>query len=814
MPISIQGLASEIDPERTVLLFGSGSSIPSGAPSAAKLISKLAERFKIEDQGYSLSEISGIIEGKTGSRKVLIEEVRKYFNNLSPTGGILNVPLYDWRSIYTTNYDHLIEDAYGLYGNSISTYTTDFDFSQREIPGTQKLFKIHGTIERDICDGCAGRMILTEADYDLTEEYRRGLYDRLKGDLAGGNLIIIGHSLGDMHIRELANRAAQINQQSGGSSKISLLLFTEDLNRANLFESRNIQVSFGGIDEFFAALAKESPSKPQNYEIKGDRLAVSPGLRPLTIDVRHQLHADLANPAAMFSGSPASYADIASNLTFVRAIRSQIFTDLIERGSTYSIILGTSGLGKTTAARQVIVELTNKGFEAWEHKRDTALEPTWWLDLAKSLKADKANGVLLVDDGHQNLHELNNLVEALSFNSIDNLKIIITSSKHHWSPRIKSPYFYKYGKEYPLGKLHNSEVELLLNLVEKEPRLNALISDGFAGFSRHERRRRLIERCESETFVCLKNIFATESFDNIILREFGALSTPLQEVYRIVSAMENAGVHVHRQLIVRLLGIAATKVSSVLEDLEEIIFEYPIDERENVYGWRGRHPVIVGIIAKYKYNDMSKIVKMFEDVIDATSPSYEIERRSLREMCNLETGISRIPEKSTQNRLLRKMMSIAPGERVPRHRLIRNLLDEGDFSGVETEIRIFEKDFKRDGPIARYKISLAVARAVRTEGLMLEDRLTILEHARSLASSYVESYKNNKGIMRSYCEVGIEIYRLSGSFECYDVAMAKLKLAETSLGDPDISRIIRSLERQVTNYGWEDNEDSLLIEAD
>ena len=278
--------------------------------------------------------------------------------------------------------------------------------------------------------------------------------------------------------------------------------------------------------------------------------------------------------------------------------------------------------------------------------------------------------------------------------------------------------------------------------------------------------------------------------------------------------MENAGVHVHRQLIVRLLGIAATKVSSVIADLEEIIFEYPINERENVYGWRGRHPVIVGIIAKYKYNDLPKIVKMFEDVIDATSPSYEIERRSLREMCNLETGISRIPEKSTQNRLLRKMMSIAPGERVPRHRLIRNLLDEGDFSGVETEIRIFEKDFKRDGPIARYKISLAVARAIRTEGLMLEDRLSILEQARSLAAASVESYKNNKGIMRSYCEVGIEIYRLTGSFECYDIAMAKLKLAETSLGDPDISIMIRSLERQITNYGWEESEDNLLADAD
>ena len=65
--------------------------MPSGAPSAAKLIAKLAERFKIEDQGYSLSEMSGIIEGKTGSRKALIEEIRRHFEGLSPTGGILRL---------------------------------------------------------------------------------------------------------------------------------------------------------------------------------------------------------------------------------------------------------------------------------------------------------------------------------------------------------------------------------------------------------------------------------------------------------------------------------------------------------------------------------------------------------------------------------------------------------------------------------------------------------------------------------------------------------------------------------------------------
>ena len=121
----------------------------------------------------------------------------------------------------------------------------------------------------------------------------------------------------------------------------------------------------------------------------------------------------------------------------------------------------------------------------------------------------------------------------------------------------------------------------------------------------------------------------------------------------------------------------------VLGDLEDIIVEYSIDDREAVFGWRGRHPVIVGIIAKYKFSDVSKLVQLFEKVIDAISPTYEIEIRSIRDLCNIESGIPRIPDKKIQNTLLRRIMSIAPGERVPRHRLVRNLIDIGEYDKAE-----------------------------------------------------------------------------------------------------------------------------------
>lgn len=108
MPIELSRLASEIDPTQTILFFGAGASIPSGAPSVEKLIKVLEGTLGESCDGYSLREFTGILEEKY-TRKQLIEALRKPFSSLRPTGSLLNLPLYKWKAIYTTNYETLIE---------------------------------------------------------------------------------------------------------------------------------------------------------------------------------------------------------------------------------------------------------------------------------------------------------------------------------------------------------------------------------------------------------------------------------------------------------------------------------------------------------------------------------------------------------------------------------------------------------------------------------------------------------------------------------------------------------------------------------
>jgi GTPase SAR1 family protein len=793
MPITIEQLIEEINPEETVLFFGAGSSMPSFAPSGAKLTSILANKFSLPND-YSLRELSSLIEHKR-SRKDLIGELRSLIQDLKPSGGLLNLPLYNWRTLYTTNYDTLIEQSYAFHRQNLNVYTTNFDFRIHNNSDPLKLFKVHGTIEKDISDGSPSRIIITDQDYDQTEDYRQHIWSRFRDDISTSHVIVIGYSLADPHIKETIESVAKLNNVSG-AGKTTLLLYTADNDRASLYEMRGIRVCFGGIDEFTAALSKKKLKTRTEEHSREDFFHENSELRPVTIEVNHQMLAD-SDAGAMFNGWPATYADIEAGLTFERDIVETAVNSLIAAEKIFCIIIGASGVGKTTAARQITLNFRSKGYHCWEHKTDLSLDVNAWLNVGKTLKSADQKACLMVDEAHTHLQGMNELIDRLIANEIKSLVVVCASARNLWNPRVKSPNIYKSGFELSLSRLSVNEIEKLLNLIDRTPAFVRLTEANFSGFNRTERKRRLIDRCEADMFVCLKNIFASEKFDDIILREYAALPEELQNIYKLVAAMENSGIRVHRQLVIRLLGIPAITIQALLINLTDIISEYNISAREGIFVWRGRHSVIVKIISKYKFSDTNKLFDLFSNVIDCISPTYEIEIRTIRELCNVDSGLQMIPDKNTQNTLLRKMISTAPGERVPRHRLIRNLIDLGHYEKAETEIRIFDNDFNSDGAVMRYKISLLTARAVHTPGIMEEDRLTILREACDIAKIALNKFPGHKYVHAAHCELGIEYYKRTKDYTVFDFALEELKKSESKAGDPELSKLISRYERQI-----------------
>lgn len=351
----------------------------------------------------------------------------------------------------------------------------------------------------------------------------------------------------------------------------------------------------------------------------------------------------------MFNGRAATYGDIRTGSTFERDFTGRMEASLASADCFIATVIGAAGVGKTTLGRQVLSRLLDRGYFCWEHKDEFELIPEDWLAVAETLRLSGQYGVLFIDEAHDHLRQIGTLVDGLARHPTCHLKIILASTRHRWNPRVKSPTIFAKGTMYELSQLSGAEIESLLDLLERNVSVASLVEERFCGFSRPERRRRLIDRCSADMFVCLKNIFSFDRIDDIILREYADLSDNLQNIYRTVAAMEASGVKVHRQLVIRTLGIAAASVAGILGELTDIISEYTLSERDGVYIWHGRHSVVVDILTTYKFNDQNEYFTLIDNIISNLNLTLNIEIRTLRDLCDMQVGIGWITDKKRQN---------------------------------------------------------------------------------------------------------------------------------------------------------------------
>lgn len=802
MPLDLTVLARQVEPEKTTLILGAGVSIPSGAPSGQQLRDELGHEFGIEGfESFDLADLCTIIESKR-ERFPLIQFVRKRIAKLQPTGGLLSLPLFEWGGIFSTNYDDLVEKAYKRSNKPLRVISTNHDFHGDGLTNEQVLYKFHGTIDKDVATGENSRLILTSTDYDQVTNYRELLYARLRDSLFSKSVLIVGQSLVDPDLRGMVDEAQRLKSNANAPGRIQLLVFQRNDDLATVFEARGLTVSFGGIDDFSDALIKASPSEQLVMSVTTDVLGAAPQLEPGTFSVATERVNQTGHLQRMFSGRSANYADIARGWTFERDLVGRLETQHVDDiGAKISVILGVAGVGKSTAARVVLSRLSQRELECWEHKLDFALDVNGWLSVNNELARRKKKGVLFIDEAHRFLRSLNILIEKLSVSSEWALELILVSSRPHWNPRLKTAELYKNCKEHELSRLSSNEINGLLDLLEGAPEIRELVEDNFLGFRRPERFDRLKERCDADMFVCMKNIFGFQGIDTIILEEFASLEEDLQEIYRVVSGMQSIGARVHRELVRRLTGLQADNIQRVLDDLRGIVEEYTVSIRDGIYGWRVRHPVIATTLAKYKYSDQGDLYQLFDDVVTHINPAYKFEAQSVNEMCDLETGITRISDRQKQNILLRRMISAAPSLRVPRHRLIHNLIKLDHFDVAETEIRIFERELSVDPPIQRYKVRLKLGLARRSEGIQDQDRAALVNEASAMAQKCIERFPDDKNMYRVYLETGVEWFRYTGKAEVFEEAMRSAAEAQQKLLDPELRQIITRFVRAGEEMG-------------
>ena len=192
-------LLTKIHQKKVVLFIGNGASVDAGGPKTKELVTTIKNAFPQADYRGNdfIQTCTDVLETTLTSRRELEDIVKKQLFDLKPSSFHMELPVWVWRAVFTTNYDDLIEQGYRAVGRRVQSLDTIF--SDRDPISVNdmerlKLFKLMGCIVSQHPDN---RLILTQADYNAVLRSRLVVFRTLSDFMQDGTILYVGYSFQD-----------------------------------------------------------------------------------------------------------------------------------------------------------------------------------------------------------------------------------------------------------------------------------------------------------------------------------------------------------------------------------------------------------------------------------------------------------------------------------------------------------------------------------------------------------------------------------------------------------------------------------------
>jgi len=380
-----------------VCLLGAGYSL-AGTDQKQRFLprsSDLVDEIKIalglgKDDYATLSDVADYCDEFADRQRILRLLLIDRLTLCNPSDDQVEIISQSWRSIFTTNFDDIVERA--LPASKIQVITPT-DESIKHKRGKTPLYYMHGRAADLVESDVDPKFVISERNYLDLHQFNKALYSRLKNELYCANMIaIVGYSVRDLEV-------ARMVMEGGFAFQKKTVIICDSaetpmaLSRLKKF-GHVLPIGISGLADALRGL-KRSHHTPQNHAFQFVD-AISPAAPSDKIEGD-----DFVNLILTGNFSPEKYqAQLqlpanAANLYCVRRKESlELITSSLSYGGGRFLISSDLGNGKSMFLDQLSGELIGAGYRVIRisSKIDEVFSE---LELALSLREPLA---FLIDD--------------------------------------------------------------------------------------------------------------------------------------------------------------------------------------------------------------------------------------------------------------------------------------------------------------------------------------------------------------------------------------------------------------------------------
>ncbi|WP_332965169.1 SIR2 family protein [Clostridioides difficile] len=209
--IFVNRVSNALENDRGAVFVGSGISFSSTEVDWFKLLEPLVNELDItlDNKSDDLPMIAQyIVNNYSGNRGPLVNEISKTFNRKFKLNKYHKyLATTKLSTIWTTNYDMLLEDAF--YDFDTSVKVSDDSITRNRLEYDVEIIKMHGCISRSDWN----EIVITQEDYDDFSINKPAISQRLSEDLINKSFLFIGYSYRDPNIRNIMINARRLSKK-------------------------------------------------------------------------------------------------------------------------------------------------------------------------------------------------------------------------------------------------------------------------------------------------------------------------------------------------------------------------------------------------------------------------------------------------------------------------------------------------------------------------------------------------------------------------------------------------------------------------